>query len=117
VCIGALFAQLVGPGPSNGNGIATTTCASCHTGTPVSGFPSLTGLTGVSSPWLPSETRTLTLTVPAGVRHGFQVSAITNSSAQAGTLTATDTFNTQKFTTTGIQYVEHTSSGAVRTGS
>jgi hypothetical protein len=83
------------------------TCNDCHSG---SG-----GTTTITAPGSYSigDTYTITVEVADGSasRWGFEVVALDSNGDQAGTITITDSTNTQSSETAGKTYVKHTSTG------
>ncbi len=86
----------------------------CHTGNPVNAPGGSLTISGVPAQYTPGNTYTITVTISrtGQMRWGFELAVRSaTTKAQAGTIVATDTLNTQIVTQNGIQYIEHTVNG------
>lgn len=90
-------------------------CTGCHSGTASSGG-SITSNVPVTG-YIPGNTYTITATISvSGInKYGFEVSPQGTTSAQKGTLVATDAVNTKLLGTTG-KYITHKLAGTSGTG-
>lgn len=92
------------------------TCASCHSGSPVTSAPGALTSNIPASGYVPGQTYTITLTAqhPTFNVFGFMLTAETSTGAKAGSWTILNTSETQL--TAGGSYVAHTSGGITGTG-
>jgi hypothetical protein len=102
-----------GPPASQTGAPGETTCVSCHFSFPLNSGPGTLVITGLPSTYSSGQEVdiTITLTQSNRVRYGFQVTALTDSGAQAGTLIVTDSARTQIIPGGGRTYIEHTFNG------
>src|SRR5215510_3045621 len=103
-----------GPPPSQTGAPGESTCASCHFSFPLNSGPGTFTITGLPATYSSGQEVdiTITLTQSNRARYGFEVTALTDSGAQAGTLIVTDSARTQIAPPSGGRtYIEHTSSG------
>jgi len=86
----------------------------CHAGNAVNAAGGSLTITGVPAQYEPGRTYPINVTISkSGQRRwGFELAVRTaGTKAQAGTIVATDTLNTQIVTQNGVQYIEHTVNG------
>lgn len=74
------------PAGYTGSPLDGNNCTACHTGSPVSNSASLS-LSGLPAQWVPATPYALTLTLGAGTRYGFELTA-ENGGGKRGTFTA-----------------------------
>lgn len=110
-----LYAFSEGPPSEHTGGFGEETCAECHIGTAVNGGPGRVHISGAPTAYMSGAIYLITVRVEDPgedrMRWGFQLSARTESGAQAGTLTPTDGLTQLADTFNGIQYIEHTVDG------
>lgn len=110
-----LFAFSEGPPSEHTGGFGEETCAECHIGTPVNGGPGRVVISGAPTAYRSGTVYPITVRVedPGAdrMRWGFQLSARTQSGAQAGNLTPSNGLTQLAETFNGIQYIEHTLDG------
>ncbi len=109
---GLLFSS----GPPDGRAAAPPdfiACNICHTGAALNGGDGTLAISGPPAEYTPGTTYTVTVTLedPGQKRWGFELTALDESGAGAGTLTVIDPVNTQKSVSGGRQYLKHTSAG------
>ncbi len=104
------------PSGKTGSPGDASNCTGCHAGTASSGG-SITSNVPVTG-YIPGTTYTITATITAaGInKFGFEVSPQGTTSAQKGTLVATDAINTKLLGTTG-KYITHKLAGTSGIGS
>src|SRR5262245_48552010 len=102
-----------GPPPSQTGAPGEPTCASCHFSFPLNSGPGTFTITGLPATYSSGQEVdiTITLTQSNRARYGFEVTALTDSGAQAGTLIVTDSARTRTETGGGRTYIEHTFAG------
>jgi hypothetical protein len=107
-----------GPPAGHTNAPGEVTCTSCHSTFPLNSGEGNVTINGLPIAYTANQEVSLSITTnePDGFLYGFQLTAIDSTGAQAGTLVATDTANTQL--TTGMvsgnvrQYLQQTFDGA-----
>ncbi len=86
----------------------------CHVGNALNASGGSLTIAGVPAQYQPGKTYPITVTISrTGQRRwGFELAVrATSTKAQAGTIVATDTLNTQMVAQNGVQYIEHTLNG------
>lgn len=88
-----------------------STCASCHSGTPVNGGGGSVVVTGIpATGYVPGTTYPVTVTVsdPAARRYGFELVVLDNANrASSGTMSVTSPTTTTLRLASGIAYMSH----------
>ncbi len=103
-----------GPPPGQTGAPGETTCVSCHFSFPINSGSGTFAITGLPATYTSAQEVdiTITLTQSNRLRYGFQVTALTDSGAPAGTLIVTDASRTQLIQGGGGRtYIEHTGNG------
>jgi hypothetical protein len=107
-----------GPPPSYTNAPGESNCTACHTSFDLNSGPGHVTISGLPAVYSSNQEVLVSVTTnhPDGFLYGFELTAIDASGAQAGTLVATDTANTQLKSAEVAghtrQYIEHTFAGA-----
>jgi hypothetical protein len=101
-----------GGGYTGSPGDFTQTCATCHSGSPVTVAANAITSTIPATGYVPGQTYTITLTAthPTSNRFGFQITAESANNSKAGTWVVTNTSETHISPT---HYVAHTSGGTM----
>jgi hypothetical protein len=111
---GLLLAFSGGPPLGVTGDFAQPNCTDCHSGNSLNAAGGTFTISGVPAEYAPGNTYPITVTIAkAGQsRWGFELATrVVTSGQQAGTLTATNTTNTQVRSSGGIQYISHTGPG------
>ncbi len=111
---GLLLAFSTGPLPGYTGDFGEPNCTACHTSFSLNTPGGTLTIGGVPAQYTPGQTYPITVTISrSGQRRwGFELAVrVVSSATQAGTLTVTDSVNTQVKTQNNIQYIEHTQAG------
>ena len=120
-----LYAFSSGPPSEHTGGFGEPTCTECHIGTALNGGPGSVTITirdsggvNIISSYASGQSYQITVRVAdpqrtsaSQSRWGFQLSARTQNSQQAGTLTPSNNQTQLAPTFNGIEYIEHTTTG------
>ncbi len=85
----------------------------CHNSYSLNSGDGSLSIDDVPTQYNPEETYSISVTIedPGQQRWGFEITVLDSSNNRAGTLTVTDSTNTQLSTTSGRDYIKHTSAG------
>ena len=110
-------ANSFGPPPAQTGAPGETTCVSCHFSFPLNSGGGAFAITGLPATYTSGQELDITITLTQSNRalYGFQVTALTDSGATAGTLIVTNSARTQIIPGGSRTYLEHTSGGTAPT--
>jgi hypothetical protein len=85
----------------------------CHNSYSVNSGDGSLSIDDVPTQYNPEQTYSLSVTIedPGQQRWGFEITVLDSSNSKAGILTVTDSANTQLSSTSGRDYIKHTSAG------
>lgn len=109
---GSALAFSGGPPDGRTNAPGETNCTACHVTFPLNSGSGGLGLAGLPASWTPGTAYDLTLTLsdPAALRWGFELTILGPGGASAGAIAVTDA-GTQTSTTGTRTYLKHNASG------
>ncbi|MBD3257027.1 hypothetical protein GF377_01245 [candidate division GN15 bacterium] len=101
-----------GPPPARTGAPGDADCTGCHTSFPLNSGDGLLTVTAPAT-YITGQTYTISVDLrdPGQERWGFQITALDAADQPAGTLEPIDSARTQKQTSGGREYVNHTSTG------